>query len=415
MQSIAEHDFYQCIRWIVYLQRLGGGWIRRNKSERSRKCEYYSLEIYCILCTAITCGASIRALFFFNGDFSVETGNLFAYLMIIFYVVSGITQITSNLTSHEILPFWDSTLSVIPQKLNTKLTRAKIVIPCILCFGVCFIIAETTIAFYFILRPHPDTVFLLMAEPWTHTWTHTRISFMVTHACFLPALAIWLSSAMFLMTGGYYLRSGFIDLHNAMQDDQEMISHLSIYKHQHTRLSDLTSTLDRICKAYIGTVLAMATFDMCLVIFTLGDDRRGVVLFGSISLLCVTLNTLLIITVMSISINSWVMVLHLTRSVNRNDTVWIWCIYFKEIVKTMYIRHLCINLSERGIFGAYLVVSLIFHGCYTMKYGKLDKFTNYTISSLPVCFTFFRSPRSSHPNLDHMSVNQCIDFRNIFG
>ena len=84
MQPIEEHNFYQCIRWIVYLQRLGGGWIRRNKSEHSGKCEYYSVGIYCILCIAITCCAVIR-LFFFGGNLSVETENLFAYLMIGFF------------------------------------------------------------------------------------------------------------------------------------------------------------------------------------------------------------------------------------------------------------------------------------------------------------------------------------------
>ena len=133
----------------------------------------------------------------------------------------------------------------------------------------------------------------------------------MTYVGFMPAVAVWISYKMFLMTGGYYLRSGFIDLHTAMRDDQDMIVHLPNYKHQHMHLSDMTATLDRICTAYIGTALAMAAFDMCLVIFTLGDDKKEAMLFGSIGILFVALNTLLIITVMSISINSWVMVLHL--------------------------------------------------------------------------------------------------------
>ena len=37
-----------------------------------------------MLCTAITCGAVTRLLFFFGGDLSVETENLFAYLIIVF-------------------------------------------------------------------------------------------------------------------------------------------------------------------------------------------------------------------------------------------------------------------------------------------------------------------------------------------
>ena len=79
MQPIEEHDFYQRIRWIVYI--LGGGWIRRNKSEQSGKC----VGIYCMLCIAITCGTVIRLLLFFSGDLSVETENLFAYLIVCFF------------------------------------------------------------------------------------------------------------------------------------------------------------------------------------------------------------------------------------------------------------------------------------------------------------------------------------------
>ena len=274
-----------------------------------------------MLCTAITCGAVIRIFFFFGDDLSVETGNLFAYLMIVYYVVAGSTQIASNLTYHEMLPFWDSMLSVIPQTVNTNLARARIVIQCILGSGVCFVIAETTIAFYFILRPDPDPMYLHLAEPWANTWTKARISFIMTYTSFLPSGIVWVSCKMFLLTSGYYLRSGFIDLHNAMQDDQDMILHLSNYKHQHMHLSDLTATLDRICTAYIGTALAIAAFDMCLVIYILGDDKKGVMLLGSISVLFLAISTLLMITVMSISINTWVIILHLTLYFTRNDII----------------------------------------------------------------------------------------------
>ena len=95
------------------------------------------------------------------------------------------------------------------------------------------------------------------------------MSFTMTYAGFMPAVAMWISCKNFLMTGGYYLRSGFIDLHKAMQGGQDMIVHLPNYKHQHMHLSELTATLDRICTAYIGTALAMAAFGMCLVIFIL--------------------------------------------------------------------------------------------------------------------------------------------------
>ena len=57
---------------------------------------------------------------------------------------------------------------------------------------------------------------------------------------------------------------------------------------------------------------------MCLVIFTLGDGSKEAVLLRSIGILFVALNTVLIITVMSIFINSWAIVLHLSLYLTRN-------------------------------------------------------------------------------------------------
>ena len=248
--------------------------------------------------------------------------------------------------------------------------------------------------FYFILRPDSDSMFLLLAEPWTRTWTDTRISFTVTHSCFLSAMVIWVSCTVFLMTGGYYLRSGFIDLHKAMQDDQEIVSHLSNYKHQHMCLSDLTAALDRMFKAYIGTALAMATFDMCLQIFTLGDDKKGVVLLGSISLLCVTLNTLLMITVMSISLNSWVMVLHLTPYVYL-------LLYLAEKANIL-------GVSCRSVDTPWLLCNEIW-----FNWTKLSM-TQYNLPS-PDVFHVLRSHEPYYQHLVHMVWYQCVAFITIFG
>ena len=51
----------------------------------------------------------------------------------------------------------------------------------------------------------------------------------------MPVVAVWIYCKMFLMTDGYYLRSGFIDLHKAMRDDQDMIVHLPNCKHQYVK------------------------------------------------------------------------------------------------------------------------------------------------------------------------------------
>ena len=107
------------------------------------------------------------------------------------------------------------------------------------------------------------------------------------------------------MTGAYYLRVGFIDLHNTMGDDPHTVSHLSVYKKLHWRLAELTGALDRILQVYIGTSIIMAMVDMCFVIFTLRGDFMFLVLLGSIGVLSHAIFTLPVVSALSISINSW--------------------------------------------------------------------------------------------------------------
>ena len=306
MDPIEYHDFYQCIRGLLCVQKLGGGRIQRTKSEHKSKLKYYSLKIYCMLCTVITFGALLRTIFFFSDGFSVKTDDIFAYLIIVFYITAGATQITSFFVYPEILPFWDSLLSAIPQKLSHNIRRPKVVIQCILAVGIFQIIVLIISSYYFIFRQNPDPAYLRLAVPWTDTLAKARISFLVTFSCVLPAVITWTCSGTFFLTGAYYLRAGFIDLHKAMGDDSEMITNLSTYKQQHLRLSEITETLDSILRAYIGASLSMATFDMCFLIFTLGGNDSMLVLMGSIGVLYMAITTLLAIVLLSISINSWV-------------------------------------------------------------------------------------------------------------
>ena len=309
MGSVEDHKFYHCIHGLLFVQKLAGGPIQRQKTEHKGKAKYYMLKIYCIVCNLITLGALVRAFLIFEGGFSVKTENLFAYLIISLYTVSGATQIASFFSYQEILPFLDTLISTVPQRINQKLHRSNVVIHCMVAFGVSFLLGITANSYYFILQPDPDPVYVRLAAPWTDTLTEARISFMVTFACFLPAVISWTCCGPFFLTGAYYLRAGFIDLHKAMERDPQMVTNFSTYKEMHLCLSELTARLDHILRGYIGSSLIMATFDMCFLIFTLGDTKSILVLLGSISILFLALVTLLAIALLSISINSWVTII----------------------------------------------------------------------------------------------------------
>ena len=305
MEPVEEHDFYHCISGLIYLQILGGGRIQRPISDETGKLKFYAIKSYCILCNIITCAALLRTFLSF-GDFSVETGDLFAYSLIALYLTAAAIQLGSILSYHEILPFWDSILSATPRKFNHNLRRPKIVIWFILFLGVCSIITFIVVALYYIIQPGLDPVFIRLAKPWDNTPTEVRISCMVTLASFVPSSIAWISAFAFFNTGAYYLRAGFIALCTTMEDDLQIIAHLSTYRHQHLRLCKLTATLDEILRTYLGASIVMSTFDMCSVIFTLNDDRRTAVFAGSIFMMGLSFALLLAIALMSISINSWV-------------------------------------------------------------------------------------------------------------
>ena len=265
------------------------------------------------MCVVTTCCALCRTLFYFGGGFSLDADSILANLIIVFYITNGSTQFASFFSYHEILPFWDSLLSAIPCRFSGELLRPKVVIQCMLALQAIFITAVAACNMYGILQPDLHPVFIRLAEPWSQTVTETRISFVVTYVCFLPAFITWASGSVFFATGAYYLRAGFIGLHKTMSGDPHMVSHLSIYKNQHGRLAELTGTFEGIMKVHIGASVIMAAVDMCFVVFTLQDDYKIMPLLGSISLLCQALFTLLLVSVMSISLNSWVIVQFFSR------------------------------------------------------------------------------------------------------
>ena len=306
MGPVEERDFYYSIRGMLFVLKLGGGRIQRPLSEQTRAWKYYCLNIYCTLCNVITVLAVIKLFFAFGGGFSVETDNIFLYLIIALGITVGATQLGSILSYHKILPFWDSVTAAMPQKFNQFSRGSMIVINLILTLGLMLDITMVTGTYYFILMPDPGRFYMRLAEPWSDTLTASRISAMMTSVCFLPALLTWTFSGLLFLTGAYYLRSGFVDLYKAMDHDPQLITGLSTHRRQHLRLVELTSTLDNILRTCIGGNICMATFDMCFVIFTLGHHNSSLILAGSVLVLLVGLITLVAIAVISISINSWV-------------------------------------------------------------------------------------------------------------
>ena len=305
MEPVEDHDFYQCIRGLLFVQRLGGGRIQRSRPETGL-FGYYALSIYCTLCHVLTIGVLIRMVFFFTNDVSTEPDSLYAYLAMAYMVAVGVTEVVSFYTYNGILSFWDSLLAAIPHRFDINLFKPRVAIQFLTAYVVCYIITLYLSSYCLFLQGDIHPSFMRLAEPWTETLKQARISLTVTFACILPAFISWNSACPFIIVTGYYLRTGFVDLSEAMEDDPKMVTNISTYKNQHLRLCKLTDTLDFILRGTIGTALFHATFDMCFVIFTLRSTDDTVVLVGAIGTLYIAVTTLLIIAVLSISINSWV-------------------------------------------------------------------------------------------------------------
>ena len=136
------------------------------------------------------------SFFYFDGGFSIETDNILANLIIVLYMAIGLTQLASIFTYHEILPFWDSFLSTIPDRLSRYLFPAKVVIQFIRACDVIYIAAIYVSGCYIITRPDPEPVYIRLAKPWTTTLTEARIPYGVTLLCLLPASVMWTSCSL---------------------------------------------------------------------------------------------------------------------------------------------------------------------------------------------------------------------------
>ena len=129
---------------------------------------------------------------------------------------------------------------------------------------------------------------------------------MITVICFLPSYITWMDAYLLFMTAAYYQRWGFMELHNLMSDDTQLVNQLAFHKTAHLRLSQMTGDLDDILWGYTGASMAMCVFNMCFVIFAFHESHRSSEIMGSVSLLILVLATIGIIVMCSIPINKWV-------------------------------------------------------------------------------------------------------------
>ena len=303
---LENQPFYQCIRPLLLLQKVGGGWIHRPLRSANEKCQYYGFKIYCIFWELITIGALIRTVFIFNKGVSINMENMITIMQESFYICTIISQLASFFKYRKVLPFLDGMIYMYPQKFNNRLRWPKFIILTMIIFSLCIVASAVGSGFYLILKPTPDANFIKVVQPWAGNITEIRVAYMITIICFLPSYITWIGSGILFMVAAYYLRWGFRDLHNLMSDDTQFVNQLTLHKTIHLRLSRLTGEFDDIVWGYIGASMTMCIFDMCFVIFALHKSQDSYEIMGSISLVMMVLVTMGIIIVSSISINTWV-------------------------------------------------------------------------------------------------------------
>ena len=303
---VENHPFYHCIRPLLWLAKISGGWIHRPLRSTDNKCRYYVFQIYCILWQLITIGALIRSVFIFDKDVSLDTENMLTVIQVSLLVTTGICQLASYFKYKKVLPFWDSLLQFYPQKFNCQLRRPKVFIWVMIIATICYASLSVGAGCYQFLKSDSGEAYIKLAEPWSENIKEARIAYMVSIAYFLPLYINWASARILLVVATYYLRWGFKDLHNTMASDTRLVNQIALHKRAHMRLSQMTGDLDDILWGYNGANIAMCTVDLCLVIYTL-QNSKGVMEFGgSIMLLIMAVITMSIITVLSLSINAWV-------------------------------------------------------------------------------------------------------------
>ena len=302
---LENHPFYHCIRPLLLLQKISGGWIHRPLNTTNEKCQHYAFQSYCIFWELITIGALIRSVFILKDNLSINESMLII-MQVSFYIAIGISQIASFVKYKKVISFWDGIVHISPQKFNNHLKWQKVTIWVIIITSICAMPAIYSGGFYLILRSEPKAAYLKLADPWSGNSMEASIAYAITSICFLPPCGTWIGAFLLLIVAAYYLRRGFKDLHSFMSDDTQLINQLALHKLQYLRLSQLVEDLDDILWGYTGASMAMCTFDMCFIISALHGSHKPYEIIFSVALLMSLLITMGLIVVPSISINTWV-------------------------------------------------------------------------------------------------------------
>ena len=302
---IEDHAFYKCIRPLILLQKVSGGWIHRPLKTCGGKLRNKAFFIYCLFWEVMTIGVILRSVFYFRESVSLQTTHMYIYLQISWYVAGGVSQTMSVFKYKKILPFWDNLLSRCPQEFSGTLRRPKIIIWMMVSLHMSAVAQFFVTLSYFTLKPEPEPLLLQLAQPWAYN-QFARLIAMGTIVGIFSATICWSGGATHFLAAAYYLRSGFRRLHRTLVADQQLLNKLASYKTQHLHLTKLTVMLDDIFRGFIGASVVSSTFCICIAIFTLKDSSSAAAMTISINILTVFAVCIAIITVFSISIHSWV-------------------------------------------------------------------------------------------------------------
>ena len=276
----------------------------------------------------MTVGVLIKSAFYFTKDVALHTNDMYTYLYVSSFVAAGGNQIMSIFKYHQILPFWDGLSSRCPQVLSGTLKKPKIIIGMMIIFQLSGLAVVYVTSFCYLLGPDQEPLLLRLAQP----WPDRRVAWLVlsvTMFSILPAFISWSGTNTLFLVAAYYLHRGFRRLGRTMEDDEQLLAELASYKTRHRNLSRLTALLDDILKGYIGVCVATCAFNLCIVIFTIKENQDIIEMIISINILMISSLAMAAITVISISLNSWVSIRHRCECSHRSCLSFMnWELYF---------------------------------------------------------------------------------------
>ena len=157
----------------------------------------------------------------------------------------------------------------------------------------------------FFFSSEPTPVLRWFAQPWSDSQLACIIA-MATLSSVLTVCMSWLGAVNLSTVAAFYLRRSFRRLYRTMEVDESILSKLASYKSQHLHLARSTTILDDIFKGYIGSCVALSTYVLCIIIFTIKESHSTIEIVLLSNSIAITSFCMAITTVLSISIHSWV-------------------------------------------------------------------------------------------------------------